>query len=586
MTRRLIDRGWRGRYGYLTVVVGASVIILGSLLWVSRMSMNASATNSSINLLTGGWDAMPGVTPKTDGLHVSYVGQTIVAKDGVLSQAAPAVNTYGTYLRSPGDFTLHALLTDLHGEATIRLYDRPPVVQDEFRLEPKGLELSIAKNTVRVTGWDDGSAQVLDQQPPVETYEYAIPPSSSTSSVALSIVRTGNKLTVGTNGANLVTLSTSRLLGGRVWFGLDASGPGNSWTLSRLVAEGVLGTKMDSTQRTSRYSKSTSGIQPCASLTRPGFIVGVAASYVPAVTDSDYAGVLFGGDFGQITTENILKWQFVHPQPGVYDFNEADTLVDLAHTNSLSVHGHTLVFGEANPAWVRKLPVATTADKQRIKDIMVEHITQTVSHFKGRITSWDVVNEPLADYDTQAGLNGLRAHLWYRALGEAYIGEAFRAARAADPEAALYMNEFGLEMDDERWQTFLSLIKRLQSQNVPIDGIGFQAHVYEPGDEIDPTVLRQRIRTLAALGLTSRISEMDVHRENGALSQARQYADVFAVCLSEPRCVSWSSWGVSDRYNMSLDESSRLQYGRDFLWDSRMQPTQALQFVRDAAARK
>ena len=210
---------------------------------------------------------------------------------------------------------------------------------------------------------------------------------------------------------------------------------------------------------------------------------------------------------------------------------------------------------------------------------MVDHITQTVGHFKGRVASWDVINEPLADFGV-AGSSGLRNHTWLKASGENYIASAFMAAREADPRAKLYINEYGLESNGERWDTFLALVKKLKVQGVPIDGVGFQGHVYDSGDIINPVTLRSHIRELAELGLTSRISEMDVYSDDGTEVQAKQYADVFNVCFTEPSCVSWSTWGVTDRYNFWQDESGRLQHGRDFLWDEKYRPTAAVSAIQ------
>ncbi|MNT50159.1 Endo-1,4-beta-xylanase Z precursor [compost metagenome] len=117
---------------------------------------------------------------------------------------------------------------------------------------------------------------------------------------------------------------------------------------------------------------------------------------------------------------------------------------------------------------------------------------------------------------------------------------------------------------------------------MPIDGVGFQAHVYDSDDMINSATLRSHIRELAELGLLSRISEMDVYSDDGAAVQAKQYADVFSACFIEPNCVSWSTWGVTNQYNLWQDENSRLQGGHDFLWDERYRPTAAVTAIRDA----
>jgi endo-1,4-beta-xylanase len=358
--------------------------------------------------------------------------------------------------------------------------------------------------------------------------------------------------------------------------------PGDSWVLGDLSAAATQGTSASNTQNVAAYAKTPQGLQTLATSKRPGFLVGAAMALGPAVADSQYAALAFGGNFGQLTTENALKWQFSEPQPGVFDFSEADALVALAAKNRLAVHGHTLVFGEANPKWVQDLPVSTAADKQHVKQVMIDHITQTVSHFKGKISSWDVVNEPLADLDAPAAADGLRQHIWYKAMGASYIATAFTAAHQADPNAKLYLNDFGLEENGDRWNTLLALVTQLKSQGVPINGVGFEAHIYAAGDEIDPAVLRSHIQALAGLGLTVRISEMDVYSDNGTAAQATQYANVFNACFSEPNCVSWSTWGITDRYDMFQDDNNRLQYGQDLLWDAQLHPTPAYNKIQQS----
>ena len=142
----------------------------------------------------------------------------------------------------------------------------------------------------------------------------------------------------------------------------------------------------------------------------------------------------------------------MHPLPGVYDFHEGDALVALAQQHGLKVHGHTLVFGEANPRWVRDLPAA------QLEQTMTDHIAHVVGHYKGKVSSWDVVNEPFDDTEWDQ----LRPHLWERAMGESYIQKAFAAAHAADPNALLFMNDYGLEVDGDRWNALLALVNKLK----------------------------------------------------------------------------------------------------------------------------
>lgn len=569
-------------YKYVVLILVGVIIFFTYYVLSGRSFLNVSAQDDRINLLESGWSYLPGVSPQSDGLHVSYLGREIVKKGGSYGQKNPPVNIYGTHLQTSGEFTLHASLKDIEDGAVIRLYDSLPIIQDEFRVETSSLELTLKNNIATVSVWKDYVNEKLSRQEPAQKTSYAI---SLLDTATITLSRQNDRVTIDLNGKRLAALDESDLLKDQVWFGLSVENPNDSWVLTQLEVEASADVLAVNTQDVKAYNKSNDALQIAASKTRPGFVVGVATALGPAVEDSSYSAIAFGGHFGQITTENALKWQFIHPQPNVYDFREANALVDLAKKNNLSVHGHTLVFGEANPTWVRELPNNTAADKNHIRKVMTDHITRTVGHFKGKILSWDVVNEPLADFDTAPGINGLRNNIWYKALGESYIADSFVAARKSDPRAKLYINEFGLEADGVRWERFLTLMKKLKSEGVPIDGVGFQAHVYDSDDVIDATTLRRHVRELAALGLESRISEMDVHSDDGAAVQAKQYAEVFNVCVTEPSCVSWSTWGVTDRYNLWQDENGRLQDGRDFLWDEKSRPTPAVSAIRDTLLR-
>jgi endo-1,4-beta-xylanase len=172
-------------------------------------------------------------------------------------------------------------------------------------------------------------------------------------------------------------------------------------------------------------------------------------------------------------------------------------------------------------------------------------------------------------------------------MGESYIPAAFNAAHQADPHAQLYMNEYGLEQDGERWDAFVALVVRLKQQGVPIDGVGLQAHVYSSEDRLSASVLQAHIKILAGLGLKTRISEMDVYDDDGQSVQAEQYAAVFQACLSEPTCVSFTTWGITDRYDHFTDDDGSIQQGHDLLWNDNFSPTPALralqQLLRPAA---
>jgi endo-1,4-beta-xylanase len=522
----------------------------------------------SIDAFQPGWSYLPGATTIASGLRITHLGRTIVQQDGTGGQDNPPVNLYGTHFRVLGDFEMKISARDIAGTASLQFYDSPPIIQDEFRVEPKSIRVSINGTTATVEQWNGYENQKLSAQNPSSSNDYMI--TSQPVNMVTLAYRKGH-VSIAINNTIIASQPENGFFdSGMLWVGADASSDGDSWTLSSLQTSGHIATI--NTQDDAPITKQATGLQQLASSRRANFFIGTAVALGPLVADSKYAQLAFGGNFGQMTTENALKWQFIHPQRSVYDFHETDALVAMAQKNGLKVHGHTLIFGEANPPWVRDLPLATAADKLDVQHIMTDHITTTLRHYKGKISSWDVINEPIAEDDVT-----LRQHIWHQAMGEDYIKAALTAARSADPQAQLFINEYGLEQDGDRWDTFLALITRLKAQGVPIDGVGLQAHVYDiHEDAIDPLTLRSHIQALAKLGLVVRISEMDVDSSGGAELQARQYAEVLGACLAEPGCISWSTWGVSDAYNMWQDNNQRLQRGQDLLWDTHYQPTKAV----------
>lgn len=571
-----------------TIMIGLILVMLGVGGLVSplvsakrRKSQRPASSNPTMAQATNQqMSYMPASLAIPGNLIVNPQQFAIVAQDGSGGQVNNPVNLYGAHWQVQNDFTIQAAVTPPNqGEAELNLYSSAPITYDEFRLEPARLQLLFASGKLLVSRWDGADGQDIGNKPPAEIKSL---PYQHGKQVTVTINRTENKLRVSLGGSKVVSLRERNMFNsGEIWFGASARTASFSLASIGVRPEGRGKVKLiDSTAW--RAKQSANGLQQLTVNKRDNFLVGAAVSLAPSVADSGFAELAYGGNFGQITTENALKWQFIHPARNSYDFKEPDALLEIAKNHQLAVHGHTLVFGEANPAWVNQLPTKTPADRAAVQQVMLDHIKVVVGRYKGQIDSWDVVNEPIADYENFNARRGivLRNHKWHQAMGESYISEAFRAARLADPEAQLYINEYGLEEDGERWQNFLKLVTRLKQSGVPIDGVGFQAHVYEQADKIDAKVLQKHIQQLAALGLKARVSEMDVYNDDGTTVQAEQYASVFAMCLAEPNCVSWTTWGVTDRYDKFLDEGV-IESGNDYLWDERLKATPALNRLQD-----
>ncbi|GAB3458812.1 hypothetical protein GCM10027570_42790 [Streptomonospora sediminis] len=271
-----------------------------------------------------------------------------------------------------------------------------------------------------------------------------------------------------------------------------------------------------------------------------GLHIGAAANPALLEDNRDYRAIL-AEQYGSLTAENVMKWDTLQPERGVYDFSAADTLREFARTNDQRMRGHTLIWHNQNPEWLAEGDFGP----QELRTIMREHIdTVAGEHFKGDIYAWDVINEPFRDSGGR-----LRPNLWLDTLGRSYIAEALKAAHAADPDARLYINEFGIEGRNAKSDAMYELASSLLDQGVPLHGIGVQSHMEVGGVPEDMT---ENLRRFAELGLEITITELDVSIEMPASgaelrTQAADYRSVVETCLDlGDSCAGVTVWGVGD----------------------------------------
>src|SRR5262245_11994191 len=166
--------------------------------------------------------------------------------------------------------------------------------------------------------------------------------------------------------------------------------------------------------------------------------VGTAVDMDAFAADATYHDRI-ASEFTEVTPENVMKWQLIEPTRGQLDFAKADQLVAFAQANKMKVRGHTLLWHNQLPTWLTSGVADGSIDATQLRDILKQHIMDEVGHFKGKIWQWDVANEVIDDS------NQLRNTIFLQKLGPGYIADAFRWAHQADPNAALYINDYNIE---------------------------------------------------------------------------------------------------------------------------------------------
>ena len=314
--------------------------------------------------------------------------------------------------------------------------------------------------------------------------------------------------------------------------------------------------------------------------------------------------------FNSITTENEMKFESLEPTEGVFDYSTADPMVALAKSHGMKVRGHTLVWHRQTPAWVFQDASGGKAPPELLLSRLRSHIQNVVSHFKGQVYAWDVVNEAILDdgrYRTAEEPEADQRSPWHGILGTSYIAEAFKAAHAADPDAKLFYNEYRNYIPAKR-QAVYEMLKQLLADGVPVHGVGLQCHLnIEPS--LDPnhhgfhqTVaeLEQSIQLYSSLGLEVQVTELDLSVYSPGVKytpeqfvtletfsdemqarQAARYAEFFALFRKHAKVISGVTfWGIADD-NTWLSEFSSGRKDFPLLFDVKHEPKKAFYSVMD-----
>lgn len=280
-------------------------------------------------------------------------------------------------------------------------------------------------------------------------------------------------------------------------------------------------------------------------------LLGVAVN-AAGLEDPAYAKTV-AEQYSQLTPENEMKWDAIEPEPGVFDFSRADTIVAFAQANGMKVRGHTLVWHSQLPAWMEAL---TGADA--VRAAMTQHIQTVVAHYRdefpGVVVAYDVVNEAVnIAQGAMPGASVYRDSVFSRELGEGFIAEAFQIAHDTDPDALLFYNDFGIEgMNGGKSTGAFNIVSGLVAAGVPIDGIGFQMHTGPTDQGPGAQDFRANIQRYADLGLQVEVTEMDVSLCSiganvlGLELQRYRYNRIVSACFDSPACRSVSVWGLTD----------------------------------------
>jgi endo-1,4-beta-xylanase len=292
-----------------------------------------------------------------------------------------------------------------------------------------------------------------------------------------------------------------------------------------------------------------------------GSTVGAGNATSGSFGNPDYARML-EADCAIFVPENEMKWQSIRPSADSYDFAKFDAMLDYAEAKGMAMRGHTLLWHRTRwmPEWSEKHDYGTRPASEAER-LLVGHIKTVTDRYRGRVNSYDVVNETVLE-DSSLAETALS-----KAMGGTLplVDLAFRTARAQLPGAQLVYNDYmSWEPGNEKHRAgVLKLLEGFKARGVPVDALGLQSHIrIDSLDSISGRPARQEqewrkfLDEVTAMGYDLLITEFDVNdqvapsditaRDQMVADFARSYFD---LTLSYKQLKSILLWGMCDSFS-------------------------------------
>ncbi len=334
---------------------------------------------------------------------------------------------------------------------------------------------------------------------------------------------------------------------------------------------------------------------------RGAFQIGAALAPKQFEERDTSSVALVKAQFNQVTPENVLKWENVHPQLATYNFDPPDKYVAFAERNGMFIVGHTLVWHSQVPRWVFEDAAGAPLTRDALLARMKDHIDRVVGRYKGRINGWDVVNEALNENGT------MRQSQWSRIIGDDFVVKAFEYAHAADPAAELYYNDYNLATPAKR-DSAVALVRRIRAAGIPVAAIGSQDH--HKLDWPSAALVDSMFMAFRAANVKGNITELDIDVLPRATANntadvavraqmqananpyaaglpdsvqqqlAKRYSDMFAVYLKHRDIIDHITfWGVADGDSWLNGWPVRGRTNHPLLFDRQNRPKPAFDAV-------
>ena len=304
------------------------------------------------------------------------------------------------------------------------------------------------------------------------------------------------------------------------------------------------------------------------------FFVGMAVKAFQLTNGSQY-DVILKNEFSSISAEYEMKMDQISTASGVYNWTVADKIVAYGNSNGINVHGHALVWHNSVPKWLTDFAGTDAEFALEVK----KYITDVVTHYAGKVKSWDVVNESVDD-------NGgnMRNTIFLRRMGPNYVKDCFQWAKnaataAGDTNLLLFYNDYATSANIPKQNKVFNIVDDLKTSNL-IDGLGFQMH----NTYLSPTKaqIETDINRAVSKGLKIHVSELDIQvnqfndistfTNERRLAQKEKYKEMVKIYNALPAANKYALtvWGMKDNESWIPYSTDLNHVGNDWplLYDS------------------
>jgi GH35 family endo-1,4-beta-xylanase len=220
------------------------------------------------------------------------------------------------------------------------------------------------------------------------------------------------------------------------------------------------------------------------------------------------------------------------------------------------MRGHTIYWEKEEflQDWIKEL------DNDELRMAVRNRAASLINHYKGRIDEFDLNNEMI------------HGNFFRRRLGYGIVSEMAWMVKAYNPDAKLFVNDYGIVDVGYNAGPYAIQIEDLLKNGVPIEGIGIQAHRSIPGEiQNTPYMVQRNLDRFNKFDLPIKITEALFVYDTDE-QRAAELNKLFPIYFAHPKVEAILMWGIWEKDHW-IPHSA--------MWKSDFTPTKQAQAYRE-----